>query len=112
MGLVHIMERGGDDYRKYKMAVKEAKRAIKVISELTEDMEEEFGQRGGYGQREGYGQRGGYGRRNYGERYDGREGNYQIRGSYGGRENMEDMDDMDEMEERRGRDSMGRYTSR
>ena len=100
------MERGGDDYRKYKMAVKEAKHAIKVISELTEDMEEEFGQRGSYGQR------GGYGRRNYGERYDGRDGNYQIRGGYYGRENMEDMYDMDEMDERRGRDSMGRYTSR
>ena len=43
MGLIHIMERGGDDYREYKKAVKKAKEAIDTICELTEDMEEEFG---------------------------------------------------------------------
>ena len=53
MGIVHIMERGGDDYREYKRALKTAKKAINTLCELTEDMEEEFG----------YGERGGYSRR-------------------------------------------------
>ena len=45
MGLIHIMERGGDDYREYKKAVKMAKEAIETICELTEDMEEQYGER-------------------------------------------------------------------
>ncbi|MBQ3949126.1 MAG: hypothetical protein II661_01505 [Bacteroidales bacterium] len=50
MGLVHIMERGGDDYREYKKALKMAKKSIETLCELTEDMEEEYGvsERGGY----------------------------------------------------------------
>ena len=47
MGLIHIMERGGDDYREYKKAVKMAKEAIDTICELTEEMEHEFGERKG-----------------------------------------------------------------
>lgn len=47
MGLVHIMERGGDDYRDYKKALKTAKEAIDVICELTDDMEEKFSERRG-----------------------------------------------------------------
>ena len=47
MGLIRIMERGGDDYREYKKAVKAAKKAIETICELTEDMEEEYGERSG-----------------------------------------------------------------
>lgn len=43
MGIIHILERGGDDYREYKKAVKDAKRAIDTICSLTEDMEEEYG---------------------------------------------------------------------
>lgn len=79
MGLIHIMERGGDDYREYKKAVKMAKQAIDTICDLTEDMEEQYGERG------------------YGER-----GSARMRGHYR-------RDDWDEMDERRGRDSRGRY---
>lgn len=50
MGIVHIMERGGDDYREYKKALKMAKKSIETLCELTEDMEDEFG----YGERKGY----------------------------------------------------------
>lgn len=49
MGLIHIMERGGSDYHEYKKAVKDAKRAIETICELTEEMEDEYG----YGERRG-----------------------------------------------------------
>ena len=59
MGLIHIMERGGDDYREYKKAVKMAKEAIETICELTEDMEEQYGERG-YGERRGRDSRGRY----------------------------------------------------
>lgn len=81
MGLSIIMKRGGDDYREYKKAVKMAKEAIETICELTDDMEEQYGERGGYGER-GYGERG---------------------SSYRRREDWSDYD------ERRGRDSRGRY---
>lgn len=56
MGLIHIMERGGDDLREYKKAVKAAKEAIDTICELTADMEDEFGysERGGMSNRSGY----------------------------------------------------------
>ena len=53
MGLIHIMERGGDDYRDYKKAVKMAKEAIDAICELTDEMEEEYGGKR-YGERAGY----------------------------------------------------------
>ena len=53
MGIIHIMKRGGDDYREYKKAIKMAKEAIETICELTEDMEEEYGERGSY-MRSGY----------------------------------------------------------
>jgi len=49
MGIVHIMERGGEDYRDYKKALKTAKKAIETLCELTEEMEDEYG----YGEREG-----------------------------------------------------------
>lgn len=53
MGLIHIMERGGDDYREYKKAVKMAKEAIETICELTDEMEEQYGERRGYRMRGG-----------------------------------------------------------
>lgn len=81
MGLVTIMKRGGDDYREYKKAVKMAKEAIETICELTDEMEEEYGERG-YGERRGSYMRGGSSYRH---------------------------GDWDEMDERRGRDSRGRY---
>lgn len=81
MGLLHIMTRGGDEEYRFKSALKKAKSAIEEICELTEEMEEEFSERGGYGERGSARMRGGYSRR---EEWDG-------------------------MDERRGRDSRGRY---
>ena len=43
MGLIRIMERGGDDYHDYKKALKTAKKAIDTLCDLTEDMEDEYG---------------------------------------------------------------------
>lgn len=43
MGLIRIMERGGDDYRDYKKELKKAKKAIEALCEITEDMEDEYG---------------------------------------------------------------------
>lgn len=57
MGLIRVMERGGDDYREYKKAVKMAKEAIETICELTDDMEEKFSERGGSSMRGGYSRR-------------------------------------------------------
>lgn len=54
MGIIHIMERGGEDYREYKKAVKKAKEAIETICELTEDMEEQYGERSSSHMRGGY----------------------------------------------------------
>lgn len=64
MGMIHIFERGGEDFHEYKKAVKMAKKAIDTICELTEDMENEYG----------YGERGGYSRREEREEYDERSG--------------------------------------
>lgn len=54
MGLITIMKRGGEEYREFKEAVKMAKHAIKTIAELTEEMEEQYGERDGYGERSSY----------------------------------------------------------
>jgi len=80
MSLIRIMERGGDDVRRFEESLKMAKQGIKEACEIFEEMKEQFSERGSYGER--YSQR-------YGERYSSR--------------------DMDDMYERRGRDSMGRY---
>lgn len=90
MGLTILKSRSSDDYREYKKAVKMAKQAIETICELTEDMEEEFGERD-------------YGERGYGERSQSRV--YDMRRSNPYRE----RDDWDSMDERRSRDSRGRY---
>lgn len=47
MGIIHIMERGGSDYREYKKALKMAKKSIETLCELTDEMEDEYG----YGER-------------------------------------------------------------
>lgn len=60
MGIIHIMERGGEDLREYKKALKMAKQSIDTICELSEDMEEQFGER--YGERSNYRMRGYRGR--------------------------------------------------
>ena len=48
--MLHIFERGGEDYREYKKALKMAKKSIETLCDLTEDMEDEYG----YGERGGY----------------------------------------------------------
>lgn len=53
MGLIRLMERGGDDLHEYKKALKMAKKSIETLCDLTEEMEDEYG----------YGERGSYRRR-------------------------------------------------
>lgn len=45
MGIVHIMKRGGDDLHEYKKALKMAKKGIELLCELSEEMEDEYGER-------------------------------------------------------------------
>ena len=85
MGFIQIMRRGGEDYREFKKAVAMAKEAVETICELTEDMEQQYGE-------------GGYDERGYDQRSSSR-----MRGGYSRREGWEEMD------ERRGRDSRGRF---
>lgn len=47
MGIVHIMERGGEDLYEYKKALKMAKKSIETLCELSEDMEDKYSERGG-----------------------------------------------------------------
>ena len=93
MGFIRIMERGGEELREYKKALKMAKQGIETLCELTEEMEDQFSERSydPYRMDMRY-HDGGYSERDY------------YRGYYGR--------DMDGMDERRGRDSMGRYTRR
>ena len=50
MGFISILEKGGDDYREYKKALKMAKKSIETLCELTQEMEDEYG----YSERSGY----------------------------------------------------------
>lgn len=88
MGMIQILERGGNDVRKFEDSLKMAKEGVMMACELFEEMKDQFSERGNYGER--YSQRGDYGER------------YSQRGGYYGR-------DYDEMSERRYRDTMGRY---
>lgn len=45
MGIVHIMRRGGDELYEYKKALKMAKKGIELLCELSEEMEDEYGER-------------------------------------------------------------------
>ena len=45
MGIVHIMERGGDSLREYKKALKMAKKGIELLCDLSDEMEDEYGER-------------------------------------------------------------------
>ena len=45
MGLIHIMKRGGDDLHEYKKALKMAKKGIEMLCEISEEMEDEYGER-------------------------------------------------------------------
>ena len=51
MRVIKMMERGGDEYREYKKALKKAKEAIDILCDLTEDMEDEYGRDGKYSSR-------------------------------------------------------------
>lgn len=82
MRVIHMFKERGDELHEYKKALKMAKEGIDTICELSDDMEEEYSERG-----------------DYGERYSSR--GYSPRGYY--------RRDWDEMDERRYRDSMGRY---
>lgn len=46
MGIIHIMERGGDDLYEYKKALKMAKKGIEMLYELSEEMEDKYSERG------------------------------------------------------------------
>lgn len=88
MGYRVISFRGGADAREFKEAMEMTKEGMHMarkgfdkICELSEEMAEQYGERGSYGER-------------YGERYSPR--------GYYGRE-------WDDMEERRYRDSRGRF---
>lgn len=47
MGLIHIKSRSSEDYNDFMDAIEMAKEAIDTICELTEEMEEQYGERGG-----------------------------------------------------------------
>lgn len=83
MGIIHIMERGGEEERRFKHALMQAKDAIEEICELSEQMEDQYADERMSGR--GY-SRGGYSREGYGR----------DEGGMG-------------MEERRMRNSRGRY---
>ena len=85
MRIVHMFKERGDELREYKKALKMAKEGIETICELSDEMEDEYSERGDYGER--YSSRGDYRSRNYYRRDH----------------------DWDDMDERRYRDSMGRY---
>lgn len=57
MGLIHIKERGGEEETRFKKALKMAKSAIEEICELSDEMEEQYSERGGYRMRGGYSSR-------------------------------------------------------
>lgn len=54
MGLIHIMERGGEDAKRFESAIYDIKEAAMEVCEIYEQMKSEFGER--YGNR--YGSRG------------------------------------------------------
>ncbi len=95
MGLIHIMERSGDDAKRFDEAIKRAKSGLMEACEIWEDMKSQFSERGG-----SYGERGGYG-----ERWTPSEDGMQYRRRGG---SMSERD-YEELQERRRRDSMGRY---
>ena len=60
MGIIRVMQRGGSDLHEYKKAVKMAKRAIDTICDISDEMEEEFSERGDYSERYGHPSHDGY----------------------------------------------------
>lgn len=45
MGIIHIMERGGEDLYEYKKALKMAKKGIEMLCDLSDEMEDKYGER-------------------------------------------------------------------
>lgn len=88
MGLAIFNSRNSDEFRKYKKAVKMAKEAIETICDLTEDMENEFSERGNMAHHDAP----------YGGGAEYRSGGYVM-----------SERDWNELQERRRRDSMGQY---
>lgn len=94
MGIIHIMERSGDDVKRFDESIKRAKSGLMEACEIWEDMKSQFSERGGYSQRE-----------SYGERYTPSESGFDFR-----RESPSMSErDWRELQERRRRDQMGRY---
>ena len=69
MGIVHIMERGGEDLYEYKKALKTAKKSIETLCELTDEMEDKYSERGAR-------MRGGMSRREEWDEMEERRGRY------------------------------------
>ncbi len=87
MGFIHIFERKGEEYVEYMEALKKAKKATEmageamdILCDLTEEMEDQYGDE------------------NYGERRGG-----SMRGSMRGGYNRAGWDEMDGAYSRRGR---------
>jgi len=58
MGMITILERGGDDVRRFDESMKRAKSGLMEACEIWEDMKDQFSER-----------RGGYSERHYGRGY-------------------------------------------
>ena len=54
MGLIHIMQRGGDDAMRFEEAMYDIKDAIDEACEIYEQMKSQFGDGEGYGERSSY----------------------------------------------------------
>ena len=54
MGLIHIMQRGGDDAMRFEEAMYDIKDAIDEACEIYEQMKSQFGEGEGYGERSSY----------------------------------------------------------
>jgi len=82
MGFIHIFERKGEEYGEYMEALKKAKKAtemageaIDTICDLTEEMEDQYGD-DNYSERRGVSMRGAYNREGWGDM----DGAYSRRG--------------------------------
>ena len=51
MGIIHIMERGGEELYEYRKALKMAKKGIEMLCDLSDEMEDKYSERGGMSHR-------------------------------------------------------------
>lgn len=54
MGLLHIMERGGEEADRFEENIYELKEIVTEMCETYEQMKSQYGERGGYGERSSY----------------------------------------------------------